>query len=388
MSTYYASRSYPLLPRCHWQLPCQHCTHPGCPELHCRSSVTFFYAGISLGSTQCRPQPLPSHHPCGLDRALTARLHSFQLMGIAPSTRRTYQAGIHRYHSFCTKYHIKPLPASALTLRFFAAHLAPTVKHSTIKLYLSALRLYHLENGWPDPTQDVLLKYVVKGIRRSQVSPPRPRLPITLKILHSLKTQLHHNTALSLHDKRMLWAAFTLAFYGFLRASEFTSPSPRSYDPTVTLCRQDITIQTTTLKLLVKASKTDPFRQTCTLTIGATGTSTCPVVSLNKFLSFAKQAPTQPLFCFQDGTFLTRLSLTSHLRYLLTAAGYNADTYGSHSFRIGAATTAAAADLPTWQIQALGRWTSTCYTRYIRTPSSVFATATQKIASMHLPSSP
>ena len=43
--------------------------------------------------------------------------------------------------------------------------------------------------------------------------------------------------------------------------------------------------------------------------------------------------------------------------------------YASHSFRIGAATTAAAAGLPVWLIMKLGRWTSNAYASYIHHPS-------------------
>ena len=42
--------------------------------------------------------------------------------------------------------------------------------------------------------------------------------------------------------------------------------------------------------------------------------------------------------------------------------------YGSHSLRIGAATDAGAAGLPDWLIQAAGRWKSTAFHRYIRSP--------------------
>ena len=195
-------------------------------------------------------------------------------LGVAPSTRRTYQAGINRFTQFCTSYNLQPLPASPLTLRYLCAYLSPSVQHSTIKLYLTALRLFHVEHSYTDPTKDCLL----------QSTTTRPRLPITIQLLRDLKLALHNCTALTTPNKRMLWAAFCVAFYGFLRASKFCSPSSHTFDPASTLCHTDLTFTPAAANLCIKASKTDPFRITCTITIGATHTSTCPVKALQNYL--------------------------------------------------------------------------------------------------------
>ena len=56
------------------------------------------------------------------------------------------------------------------------------------------------------------------------------------------------------------------------------------------------------------------------------------------------------------------------LRVALTAVGIDATAYAGYSFRIGAATAAAAAGLSDSLIQSLGRWRNSAYTIYIRTP--------------------
>ena len=136
--------------------------------------------------------------------------------------------------------------------------------YTTIKLYLSALRLYHIEHNFEDPTKDCLLQYVVKGTRRDQCTPARPRLPVTIQILCDLKVALHHSSSLTTHDKRMLWAAFCVAFYGFLRASELCAPSTSSFDPSTTLYQADINLTHSTAHILIKASKPNTFCPTCT----------------------------------------------------------------------------------------------------------------------------
>ena len=80
-----------------------------------------------------------------------------------------------------------------------------------------------------------------------------------------------------------------------------------------------------------------------------------------------------PLFQFESGAPLTHATSTQF------TSGLDETLYASHSFRIGAATAAGSAGLPTWLIKTLGRWSSDCYERYIRTPRDVLVSVTSKL---------
>ena len=154
---------------------------------------------------------------------LDTLLVQYLTLGFAPSIRRTYQAGVRCYLQFCNLFNIVPFPASSLTLCYFCVHIACQVSHKTIKVYLSGVWLEHLECGLPDPTDDELLRLLCKGIKRSQGNTSRLRLPITINILKVLKSELRIDSSYTSLEKRLLWSAFTLPFYGLLRASEFAS---------------------------------------------------------------------------------------------------------------------------------------------------------------------
>ena len=69
------------------------------------------------------------------------------------------------------------------------------------------------------------------------------------------------------------------------------------------------------------------------------------------------------------------------MKTLITRLGKDQTVFNGHSFRIGAATAAAAARVEDHLIQTLGRWSSNCYSRYIRTDSSVLKEAHLRMCS-------
>ena len=169
----------------------------------------------------------------------------------------------------------------------------------------------------------------------------------------------------------MLWSAATLCFFGFLRVGEVVAPSDRGYDPEWHLSYSDVRADTRTipdfLQVTIKASKTDPFRKGVTIFLGRTRNELCPVAASLQYMIQRGGAP-GPLFKFGDGRYLTRDRFVSAVRSALNVAGINPSLYAGHSFRIGAATTAAQRGIQDSLIKTLGRWESSAYTIYIRTP--------------------
>ena len=163
----------------------------------------------------------------------------------------------------------------------------------------------------------------------------------------------------------MLRSAFTLAFYGFLRSSKFMPPSTTQFNPLVHLCFTDVFFTSEgCLTLYLKSSKTDLYRQGCSLLIAPSLRPVCAVLALGKYLSLRPVSGTSPLYVFQFGAFLTKAKVTLTHRTLLQRLSVPTELYASHSFRIAAATKAAEAGLPPWLIQTPGRWSSNCFTLY------------------------
>ena len=104
----------------------------------------------------------------------------------------------------------------------------------------------------------------------------------------------------------------------------------------------------------------------------------CAVHSVMSYLTCRGDIP-GPLFLLQNGQPLSRSLLTDWLRLILASANIPGN-FSSHSFRIGVATVAARNGVPDHLIQALGRWSSSTYQLYIRTPSDSLAALSTKLA--------
>ena len=299
--------------------------------------------------------------------------------GLAPSTQRAYRSGQQRYIKYCAEAGYTPTPVEELKLCGFVARLADEhLKHRTIKAYLSAVRHLQISEGLPDPFHSSVgmpkLHYVLRGIKKHEAevgSGPRERLPVTPDILLQIRAVWEPSGAS--WSTKLLWAACGLAFFGFMRAGELVAPSATSHDPSIHLCMADIAFDSSsapsTLRVSIKQSKTDPFRQGIQLLIGKTGTKLCPVAAMLDFLR-VRGTSEGFLFRFEDGSCLTRQRLVEAVRAALGAAGLDQSRYCGHSFRIGAATEAAKKGIEDSVIKTLGRWKSLAYLDYVKIPRS------------------
>ncbi len=166
-----------------------------------------------------------------------------------------------------------------------------------------------------------------------------------------------------------------MAFFAFLRCGEFTTAT-ESFDPTIHLTLTDVSLQPTvsptTATLHIKVAKTDPFRRGCYLHVFRNNSTTCPILALCRYLHMRSKfhVTSEALFVLPSGQMMTRSFFVSSLRHLLQRLGLPQDLYCGHSFRSGAATSAARAKIPDHLIRVLGRWNSDCYQRYIHTPTA------------------
>ena len=132
--------------------------------------------------------------------------------------------------------------------------------------------------------------------------------------------------------------------------------------------------------IILKSSKTDISREGHRLVVACSPSPLCPVSAMRSY--FLSACPRGPLFSFQSGRYLTRSAVIHLLRDAARYAGLHYKLLKGHSFRIGAASTAAAAGLPDWLIKVLGRWSSDCYQLCIRTPKNVLMSAAPRMASV------
>ena len=139
--------------------------------------------------------------------------------------------------------------------------------------------------------------------------PPTPCLPITIKIMSQMKSVLREHLDLSNDDHQMYWAAFTVAFFGFIRSLEFTTLSPSSCDKDRKLLRPDLTTDDNGYWLHIKASKTNPFCLDVNSFIRRTHHSICAVKELKNYMA-CPRASDLPLFAHVDGSYLLNLMVS------------------------------------------------------------------------------
>ena len=169
----------------------------------------------------------------------------------------------------------------------------------------------------------------------------------------------------------------------FFCSGEITVPSVSAFSPNRHLCWGDVSVDSrdtpTMLRVHLKVSKCDQFGQGVDVFIGRTEDELCPVVAVLNYIVQRGEQP-EPFFHFGDRTPLTKARFTTKVRDALAAVGVECTSYSGHSFRIGAATTAAMAGVADLVIQSLGRWSSTAFLGYIHTSREQLAGVARVLA--------
>ncbi|GAU90697.1 hypothetical protein RvY_03077 [Ramazzottius varieornatus] len=109
------------------------------------------------------------------------------------------------------------------TIRRFVSWLdSEGLSGKTATVYVAGVRSEQLEHGFEDPGRnDHYLSMTLKGLTNQTRPDTYKRKPLTIEHLRQLKADLF-GSLIPRHDQLMLWSAFTMAFYGMLRVSEYT----------------------------------------------------------------------------------------------------------------------------------------------------------------------
>ena len=246
---------------------------------------------------------------------------------------------------------------SYLSLQDYAA--------ATISAYVAGLSFHLRSQDRCDVTQHFVVRLLLEGCRRRR-SNVDTRCPITVGLLERLLPCLA--AVCTSYDAALFRSCFTMAFFGFLRVGEFTGVSRSASE--ISLRATDVSVcgksPSRLLRLFIRSSKTDQLGKGCCIIIPEmAGSPVCPVEAAVGYLAVRSRAG-ESFFREFDGRQLTRHVFTVVLRKCLTFLNLPAARFASHSFRIGAATSAAMSGCDATAIQTMGRWVTDTHKRYIR----------------------
>ena len=255
-------------------------------------------------------------------------------------------------------------------MSLFAAYLAKSGLQASFISYLSALQYLQISAGLPSPGRDewLQLQYILRGIKcsKGRIARRPTRLPITLDLLQKIQYVLAaSHSSLDEFGKTTLWAACCTGFLGFMQLGEFTCSRANQG---ATICHSDVAIDShanlSVVRIFLARAKIDPFGHGVHIYLGRTNTAVCPVTAILRFLAI-RPVRDDSLFIWSNGSPLTQQQFVRAVRTILGEANVDQTAYSGHSFRIGTATSAARAGIPSHVIKMLGRWDPRlCYRAY------------------------
>ena len=288
---------------------------------------------------------------------------------LSENTRAAYDRGIKFFDEFRSKYSlVQKWPPHLNDLVSYVADLSLRgISAATVRMYLSGIGYKCKIMNTADVTQNFIVNKMVEGIKRLH-SRSDARAPITLDILQRI-IKILPVICKSSYETELFTAAYITAYFGFLRVGEIVVSSNASVGSGHYLRMKDVTLNHNEEKVMLKLShsKTDQYANGVVIVLSKGSSKLCPYTSLHNYMKIRPHV-NGPFFCHFGGNPLTRYQFSAVLSKAIAAISENTKLFKSHSFRIGASTSASMLGLTEDEIKILGRWKSQVVRDYIRVP--------------------
>lgn len=299
---------------------------------------------------------------------LNAQVGHLVQQSLSPATWKVYQRGVSAFNHFRVAQGLSPTwPALFNHIILFVAYLSlQNYSCASISTFVSAISFIHKINNLYDPTTSFFVRKLIEGYKRENYTSDM-RCPITVTVLRKIFNVLS-SVCRSNYETKLFKTAFLLAFYGFLRASEYCALTKKG-DTSKMLQIGDVSFSSPNLsfvEITIRSSKTD--QRGASVKIRFTEhkvVELCPVRALSNFIEIRPPGG-GPLFVHLDGSPLTYYQINFVIKKCVEKVGLPSKFFSSHSFRIGAATSAASSGCSEETIKLYGRWKSAAMTGYIR----------------------
>jgi len=275
--------------------------------------------------------------------AVSTSSRSYIHAATSDNTRQAYQTDIRHFIQWGGL-----LPTTAGVIMRYLQQYADKLNSRTLVRRLTALKNWHLSQGFADPTAHPAVRKTLTGIKNVHGKPKDKALPITIEILITMANYFKQSDRMI--DCRNN-AILQIGFFGAFRRSEL-----------VALQWEHIRFLPEGIEILIPRSKTDQEGegQLCAIPYG--DEQLCPITTLIKWRD---RSQCESGFVFRQITKGQQLKdnviKSAQVSIIIKSAAKicqlpDAEFYSSHSLRRGFATEASKKGAPFSAIMRQGRW--------------------------------
>ena len=297
-----------------------------------------------------------------------------------------YASAFKKYAQFCDDRKLQHFPAKEIVICGFILDSSTTVKQSSIKNYLAAIRYAQVNAGvkWEIPEQAEHMRRVLRYCKRVYGAASKAsKVPISCEVLMQMCGHIGHFPDFSRmsHDDRVFVTAATIGICGFLRGGEFLT-YPGSKRPVLTQENVQVTGGGESAAVVVVIERPKNLWWIPKVAVRCAGFEVSSILPMSpaemllKYRALAGQAGVVltdrgAAFKLSSDATLSRDWMVKRSAGLLAMAGVQflgengmVTCVKAASWRAGAVRSAIDAKIPSPTIMALGRWRSYAWLSY------------------------